>query len=106
MRIGIIGGLDRSARELEAIARAWGHELDAHTGVVAGRAASTSLRALVARSDLVFVLTDVNSHNGVRIARAAARAHRRPLRILRRLGAKHLAAYLQAQVAGRVPAAV
>jgi len=104
MRIGIVGGLDRSARDLEEIARAWGHELGTHTGVVAGRASAESLRALVVRSDLVFVLTDVNSHTGVRIARETARAHRRPLRILRRLGLKHLTAYLQAQVSGGEPA--
>ena len=103
MRIGIVGGLDRSARDLEEVARAWGHELDTHTGVVTGKAAADSLRALVVRSDLVFVLTDVNSHNGVRLARETARAHRRPLRILRRLGLKHLTAYLQAQVAGAEP---
>ena len=104
MRIGIVGGLDRAARDLEEVARASGHELDTHTGVVAGRAASTSLRALVAWSDLVFVLTDVNSHNGVRLARAAARSHQRPLRIVRRLGPKHLAAYLQTQAPVREPA--
>jgi hypothetical protein len=95
MRIGIIGGLDRVARELEEIARAGGHELHTHTGVVAGKATSTRLRALVAWSDLVFVLTDINSHNAVHIARQAARLHHRPLRIVSRFGPKHLAAYLQ-----------
>ena len=96
MRIGIVGGLDRVARELEEVARAGGHELHTHTGVIAGKATSTRLRALVAWSDLVFVLTDVNSHNAVHIARQAARLHHRPLRIMSRLGPKHLAAYLQA----------
>jgi hypothetical protein len=99
MRIGIVGGLDRVARELEAVARAGGHQLDTHTGVIAGKATSTRLRALVVWSDLVFVLTDVNSHNAVRMARQVARAHHRPLRIVRRLGPSHLAAYLQAMVA-------
>jgi hypothetical protein len=101
MRIGIVGGLDRIARDLQSVARAGGHELETHTGVVGGKAAATSLRALVAWSDLVFVLTEINSHNGVKIAREAARAHHRPLRILRRLGAKHLSAYLD----GLTPAA-
>src|SRR5882672_11444992 len=94
MRIGIIGGLDRSARDLEAVAEAGGHELETHTGVVAGSSSAASLRALVARADLVFVLTDVNSHNAVRLARRAARAHHVPLRIMRRLGPTHLAAFL------------
>jgi hypothetical protein len=101
MRIGIVGGLDRIARDLEEVARAGGHDLGTHTGVVAGKASATSLRSLVARSDLVFVLTEVNSHNGVRIARQAARTYGRPLRILRRLGPTHLAAYLQALASGR-----
>jgi len=104
MRIGIVGGLDRIARDLEEVARAGGHELDTHTGVVAGRAAASSLRALVVWSDLVLILTEINSHNGVRIARQAARAHHRPLRILRRLGARHLAAYLESLAAdGTIP---
>jgi hypothetical protein len=51
---------------------------------------------MVARADLVFVLTDVNSHNAVHIARRTARLHGVPLRILRRLSSSHLAAYLGA----------
>jgi hypothetical protein len=94
MRIGIIGGLDRNARDLDAVAEAGGHELETHTGVVAGPSSSCSLRALVGRADLVFVLTDVNSHNAVRIARRAARLRHVPLRIVRRLGPTQLSAYL------------
>jgi hypothetical protein len=86
MRIGIVGGLDRKARELEGIALAHGHELELHTGVVAGSASAAGLRNLVARVDLVIVVTDVNSHNGVRLAREQARLSRRPLRLLRRMG--------------------
>ncbi|HEX2660529.1 MAG TPA: DUF2325 domain-containing protein [Polyangia bacterium] len=96
MRIGIIGGLDRNARELEALTAAEGHHLETHTGVVSGGSSVASLRALVVRSDLVLVLTDVNSHNAVHLARREARKHHRPLRILRRLGASHLAAFLRA----------
>jgi hypothetical protein len=86
MRIGIVGGLDRKARDLESIALARGHELEVHNGVVAGPASAAGLRALVARVDLVIVVTDVNSHNGVRMARRQARLSRRPLRLLRRMG--------------------
>jgi hypothetical protein len=100
MRIGIIGGLDRNARELEEVAHSGGHELHTHTGVVVGRASSASLRALILRSDLVFVLTDVNSHNAVHLAKRTARQHHRPLRIVRRLGPSQLAAYLPALAAG------
>ena len=87
-------GLDRNARELEAVAAAGGHRVETHTGVIGGSASSASLKALVARADLVFVLTDVNSHNAVHIARRSARTHGIPLRIVRRLSAAHLAAYL------------
>jgi hypothetical protein len=94
MRIGIIGGLDRNARDLEAVAAAGGHALETHTGVVSGSASAASLRALVSRVDLLFILTDVNSHNAVHIARRTARLHHVPMRIVRRLGPTHLAAYL------------
>lgn len=96
MRIGIVGGLDRNARELEELTAAQGHHLETHTGVLTGGSSVASLRALVVRSDLVLVLTDVNSHNAVHLARREARKHHRPIRILRRLGASHLAAFLQA----------
>jgi hypothetical protein len=96
MRIGIVGGLDRNARELEDIALACGHHLEVHSGVIAGPASSASLRALVTRADLVIVLTDVNSHNGVRMARRQARISRRPVRLLRRLGPSQFEALARA----------
>ena len=96
MRIGIVGGLDREARALEAIALARGHQLEVHTGVIAGSASAAGLRALVARSDLVIVVTGVNSHNGVRMARRQARISRRPLRLLRRIGTSQFAALVRA----------
>jgi hypothetical protein len=96
MRIGIVGGLDRNARDLEGIALACGHHLELHTGGLAGAASAAGLRALISRSDLVIVLTDVNSHNAVRMARRHARLRRTPLRLLRRLGATQFAAFLRA----------
>jgi hypothetical protein len=105
MRIAIIGGMDRQARELEGVAAAAGHRLETHTGVISGSASASHLRALVARADLVFVLTDVNSHNAVKLARDTAKLHHRPLRIARRLGAKHLAAFLNALPANDAAAA-
>jgi hypothetical protein len=95
MRIGIVGGLDRNARDLETIALACGHDLELHTGGIAGPASSAGLRALITRSDLVIVLTDVNSHNAVRMARRHARLRHTPLRLLRRLGAANFAAFLR-----------
>ena len=95
MRIGIVGGLDRSARELQHLARADGHELGLHTGVVGGGASAAGLRALVARSDLVVILTDINSHNGVQIARRQARLRKRPFKMMRRLSVSQFAAFLR-----------
>jgi hypothetical protein len=95
VRIGIVGGLDRSAADLKGIARASGHDLELHTGGLAGPASAGGLRALVTRSDLVIVLTDVNSHNAVRMARRHARKRGVPLRLLSRLGSAQFAAFLR-----------
>jgi hypothetical protein len=103
MHIAIIGGLDRNARDLAAVAEARGHTLDTHTGVIGGAAAAASLRALVARADLIFLVTDLNSHNAVHIARRTARVHHVPVRIVRRLGPTHLTSYLTLLSAERPP---
>lgn len=95
MKIGIIGGLDRNARDLETIALACGHQIELHTGGIVGPASAAGLRALVTRADLVIVLTDVNSHNAVRLARRHARACRTPLRLFRRLGTSNFEAFLR-----------
>ena len=101
MRIGIIGGIDRTANLLQSVAAARGHELELHTGVISGSASADTLRALVARSELVVVVTDVNSHNAVKTARREARLRHRPLRIVRRIGASQLAALLEDLEQGR-----
>jgi hypothetical protein len=95
MRIGLIGGLDRSVAALQALARTQGHEVRFHTGVMAGPASSASLRALVARSELVILVTDINSHNAVHAARREARLRHRPLKIVRKMGATQFAALLR-----------
>ena len=92
MRIGIVGGVDRSFAALQMLAEAQGHALEAHNGVMSSGAAASSLRALIGRVELVVVVTDVNSHNGVRAARREARNRGRPLRIVRRMGTAQLAA--------------
>src|SRR4051794_33824057 len=86
MRIGIVGGLDRNQRDLESLARAHGHRLETHTGNLSGPGATAGLRSLVLRSDLVLVLTDVNSHNAVKLARKLARRWNRPVSLMRRVG--------------------
>jgi hypothetical protein len=95
MRIGVVGGLDRNATALRTLALSHGHELELHTGVIASSGASSGLKNLVQRAELVLVLTDVNSHNAVRTARLEAQRWHRPLRIMRRLGPSQLKALLQ-----------
>ncbi len=95
MRIGIVGGIDRSAPALQGIAAAQGHALELHNGVMSSGAAASGLRALIGRVELVVVVTDVNSHNGVRAARREARSRGRPVRIVRRMGTAQLAALLR-----------
>jgi len=95
MRIGIVGGLDRSAPGLKGIASAAGHRLELHTGGIAGPGSASGLRALVTRSDLVIVLTDVNSHNAVQMARRQAHSQGVPVRLLSRLGSKKFTAFLR-----------
>lgn len=104
MRIGLIGGLDRSVSALQALAAARGHEVRFHTGVIAGPASAASLRALVARCELVIIVTEINSHNAVRAARREARLQGRPLKIVRKMGSTHFAALLEG-VSSAAPAA-
>src|ERR1700690_3908268 len=93
MKIGIVGGLDRGAPDLALAARAEGHELEFHRGVMSGPHAD-SLRALVDRVDAVIILTEINSHAAVQLARRQARLRHKPTPILRRLRPKLLAAVL------------
>ena len=68
MLIGVVGGLDRDAPRLMSIARAAGHDVEVHTGTLSTTRVE-GLRSLVARADLVLVLTDINSHGAVQMAR-------------------------------------
>ena len=95
MTIGIVGGLDRNAPKLVDIGREAGHVVECHTGVLAGGATTSGLRNLIDRSDLVVILTEVNSHGAVQLARRWARRSRRPARIMRRLGPTHFAEMVQ-----------
>jgi len=90
MHIGIVGGLDRAEPLLTRIARDAGHSVEFHTGHTHTRG-TAQLDALVERAELVVVLTDINSHGGVQLARRLAARRGRPLVILRRLGAARFA---------------
>ena len=99
MLIGVVGGLDRDAHRLVALARAAGHDAEIHTGHV-GSSGVQGLRSLVARVDFVLVLTDVNSHGAVRLVRRLARVHRRPVHLMRRFGTTQFAAFLRGGALG------
>lgn len=70
--------MDRSAPQVRRLAAEAGVDVDLHTGVTAGRG-SPELESLVKRCDLVVVVTALNSHAGVRLARQLARRYGRPV---------------------------
>jgi hypothetical protein len=93
MRIAVVGGVERMEDRLTRMAGDAGHTLEFHAGHMSGPA-SERLRNLVERSDLVLIVTDVNSHAAVTLARALARRAGREVRLLRRLGTSQLRAVL------------
>ena len=100
MRIGVIGGLDRNAPHYDEAARSEGHRVEWHPGILAGRGGE-SLSAIVERSDLIVIITEVNSHAGVLAARKAARHYGKQCVLLRKLGAARFKALLDEYANGR-----
>jgi hypothetical protein len=89
MRIGIVGGTDKNRSRYEELASSLNCQVEFHDGYMRGTAGS-ALQSLVARVDLVVIVTQVNSHRAVLLARELTRKHgRRPL-IVRRFGLRHL----------------
>lgn len=95
MLIGVVGGLDRDAHRLITLAREAGHDAEIHTGHVGGSTGVQSLRGLVSRANIILVLTDVNSHGAVHLTRRLARAHNKPIHLMRRFGTTQFAAFLR-----------
>jgi hypothetical protein len=95
MRIGVVGGITRNEAQLGEMARIAGHRLESHSGNVHGRGAD-ELRAMVERSELLVILTDVNSHGGVQLARKIANRLGKGALLTRRLGAARFAQLLEA----------
>jgi Uncharacterized protein conserved in bacteria (DUF2325) len=95
VRIAWVGGLDRNEAALSRIAASAGHRLDFHTGSVGGRGAS-ELRAAIERAELVIILTDVNSHGAVLLAKKIAQKLGRATLVLRRCGATRFQQLLEA----------
>jgi hypothetical protein len=93
MHIGLIGGIERGNHHYETLAAAGGHTVEIHSGHLAGRGVDT-LAAIVERSDLIVVITDVNSHGGMWSARRMARARGRRCVLVRRMGPSRFRALL------------
>ena len=93
MRIAMIGGVERNETDYARIAERAGHSLEFHGGWIGGRGAET-LAALIARAELVIIVTDVNSHGAVILARRLASERGRPIQLLRRMGTSRFRALL------------
>ena len=93
MHIGLIGGIERGNHHYESLAAAGGHTVEIHSGHLASRGVDT-LAAIVERSDLIVVITDVNSHGGMWSARRMARARGRRCVLVRRMGPSRFRALL------------
>ena len=98
MRIGIVGGVERSESAYRELAEDAGHELIFHSGHLAGRG-SDSLSELVRGADLLIVVTDVNSHGAVQLARRTARKFGVALVLQRRCSPSRFASLLEAYAA-------
>ena len=95
MRIGWIGGRERNETALERIAERSGHTLEFHSGHVGGRGAE-GIRTLVERSEFLVIVTDVNSHGAVLLAKKAAAQLGRSSLVIRRCGSARFQALLDA----------
>jgi hypothetical protein len=85
MRIAWIGGLDRNEGQLQTLASRAGHSLEFHSGHTGGNGA-THLRAALSRADFVLIITDVNSHGAVLLAKKICRQAGQPYLVVRRCG--------------------
>ena len=99
MKIALIGGLVRREGELAALARRAGHELEWHFGDVGGRGAD-GLRAVIERADLVILLTEINSHGSMYLAKRVCRQIGREYQVLRKCGPAKFELLLEQIAAG------
>jgi hypothetical protein len=95
MRIAIVGGLERSESLFSRLAEAAGHRALFHDGSMCASGVR-AMEGLVDRSDLVVLVTDVNSHGAVRLARRLLRERGRSPVLLRRCGLARFASLLAA----------
>ncbi|HEY3594251.1 MAG TPA: DUF2325 domain-containing protein [Polyangiaceae bacterium] len=85
MKIALVGGLVRREAQLAKLAEEAGHELEWHTGDVSGRGAD-SLKAVIERADAVLILSEINCHGSMYLAKRVARQLGRNVVVLRKCG--------------------
>ena len=95
MRIAVIGGRYKNEAQLSRTAKTMGHELEFEEGHTHGRHID-GIRAAIVRSELVVIVTDVNSHGGVHAAKRIARQVQRPTLIIQNFGVARLCRLLEA----------
>lgn len=98
LRIAVIGGLERHEPEIERRAHALGHVVEFHRGRVGGRHAG-ELETMVQRCDLIVIVTQVNSHGAMYLAKKAAARYGRPALITRTCGPSSFSAILDSLAA-------
>jgi hypothetical protein len=94
MRIAMVGGIERTEAQMIELGRRAGHDIELHSGHMAG-GGSKSLARLIERADAVLILTDVNSHGAVHLARKLARKRGLLTWMVRRCGAARFDEILQ-----------
>ena len=97
-RVAVIGGLSRAGELWARAGRSLGVQLEHHDGRTGGRGAR-GIVAAIRRADVVVIITDPNSHNGVAVARRAAIAAARPHLLVKHLRPDGLGSVLAGTVA-------
>jgi hypothetical protein len=83
LRIALVGGHTRNARQLIERGRMAGWKIERHSGEVGGRGIK-ELKAQIGRADVVVITTETNSHGGMFRAKEFARRLGRHTTIIRR----------------------
>jgi Uncharacterized protein conserved in bacteria (DUF2325) len=94
VRIAVVGGLERHEAEIRKRAAGLGYNVEFHRGRVGGRH-TEELEAVVHRCDLAIIVTEVNSHGAMYIAKKAATRAGRPALISRTCGPSRFSAILE-----------
>jgi hypothetical protein len=95
MHIAVVGGREKDEENLSRIAKDAGYDLEFETGHVRGRGVE-GIRTAVSRSDLVVIVTDINSHGAVHVAKRAAQRFHKPTLIVTKFSAMRLKGLIEA----------